>query len=119
MLNEKVYNLDHPIHCRTTTIVNYTDSIWGTQMFIEPPLKRNKFVTPLCDIVLDKTGKGLKLWGLTEKKNVTVVINEESIIEFYFEGQLNKQQINHIVNLTNPPVVNQIPPTLHSSSPFK
>ncbi len=118
-LNEAVFNLDHPLHCRTTTIVNFTDSIWGTQMFIEPPMKKNKFVTPLCDIVLDRTGSGLKLWGLTEKKSVTMVINEESVIEFFHEGKLNKKQIKHIVKMTNPPEVNKVTPTLHSTSPFK
>lgn len=118
-LNETLYNLDHPLYCRITTIVNYSDAIWGTQLFIESPMKKNKHVTPLCNIVLDKTGVGLALWNLEEKQNTTIVINEQGIIEFFHQGKLSKKQAAQVIHLSNPDGFNKIPSTLHTKSPFQ
>lgn len=102
IVNDIAYDLDYPERCRTTTIVNYSDALWGTRIFIDIPMKKNKYRTPKCEIVLDKKGIGLELWGLTIKKNVTIVVNENHIIEFFYEGKLNKKQLKHIMELTNP-----------------
>lgn len=102
-LNEAVFRIDHPEHCRTTSIVNYTDAIWGTHFFIEPPMKRNKLLMPLCDVVLDEEGKGLEIWKLQPKQNITIVIDEAGIIRFFHAGKLRKKQIREIVEMTNPP----------------
>lgn len=102
-LNDAVFNIDHPHRCRTTSIVNYTDAIPGTWIFIEPEMARNKKITPLCGIVLDKMGVGLALWGLQLNKNTTIVINEQGIVEFFYEGKLNQKQVDMIVKMTNPP----------------
>lgn len=118
-LNDEVYKLDHPLRCRTSTIINYTDSIPGTQIFMEITIKKNKKVTPLCDIVLDRKGNGLKLWGLTKRQNVTIVIDKDSVIEFLYKGKLSQEQKDYIVKITNPPTTNKAIPTIHSSSPFK
>jgi YtfJ family uncharacterized protein len=102
-LNAAVYNIDHPHRCRTVSIVNYMDAIWGTWIFIEPEMARNKKLTPLCDVVLDKAGVGQITWGLDLDKNNTIVTNEEGIVIFFHAGKLSKQHIEHIVKITNPP----------------
>jgi YtfJ family uncharacterized protein len=102
-LNEAVFRIDHPERCRTTSIVNYTDAIWGTHFFIESPMKRNKLLMPLCDVVLDEEGKGLEIWKLQPKQNITIIIDEAGIIRFFHAGKLRKKQIREIVEMTNPP----------------
>ena len=101
-LNSAVYAIDHPQRCRTVSIVNYNDALPGTWIFIEPEMGRNKKITPLCDIVLDKNGVGLEKWGLNLAENATIVVNEQGIVEFFYQGRLNKKQIEQIVTLTNP-----------------
>ena len=102
-LNSAVYAIDHPQRCRTVSIVNYTDALPGTWIFIEPEMGRNKKITPLCNIVLDKSGIGVEKWGLTLEENATIVVNEKGIVEFFYEGRLSKKQIDQIVKMTNPP----------------
>lgn len=101
-LNEAVHSIDHPARCRTVSIINYTDAIPGTWIFIEPEMARTKKLTPLCDIVLDKLGLGQKRWDLPLETNITIVVDENNIIEFYYEGKLNEKQVEMIIDLTNP-----------------
>lgn len=102
-LNSAAYAIDHPDRCRTVSIVNYTDAIPGTWIFIEPEMGRNKKITPLCDIVLDKSGAGQAFWGLPLNKAVTIVTNEHGTVEFFFAGKLSDKQVEQIIALTNPP----------------
>ena len=64
-------------------------------------MKSNKFRTPLCEIVLDVDGIAIDIWGINKGTNVTIVINEKQIIEYLYEGKLNKEQIKKIMSLTN------------------
>lgn len=116
-LNDAVYAIDHPHRCRTISVVNYTDAIPGTWIFIEPELSRNKKITPECGIVLDKSGAGLALWGLELGKNATIVVNEQGIVEFFYSGKLSTEQVKMIVNITNPPGV-KMPAPKNSKSVF-
>jgi len=102
-LNEAAHSIDHPHHCRTISIINSTDSIPGTWIFIQPEMARTKKLTPLCDIILDKMGIGEKLWNLPKEKIVTIVTNELGVVEFYFEGKLSDKQVELIIDLSNPP----------------
>jgi YtfJ family uncharacterized protein len=102
-LNDAVFKLDHPHRCRTISIINFTDAIPGTWIFIEPEMARNKKITPLCGTVLDKSGLGLQRWNLELTKNATIVVNEQGIVEFFYSGRLSDKQIEIIVALTNTP----------------
>ena len=101
-LNDAVFKLDHPHRCRTISIINFNDAIPGTWIFIEPEMGRNKKITPLCGVVLDKAGLGLSTWGLDLGKNATIVVNEHGIVEFFYSGRLSEKQIKMIVDMTNP-----------------
>jgi YtfJ family uncharacterized protein len=102
-LNDAVFKIDHPNRCRTISIINYMDAIPGTWIFIEPEMGRNKKITPLCGVVLDKMSLGLTTWGLDLGKNATIVVNEQGIVEFFYSGRLSEKQIEMIVELTNLP----------------
>ena len=101
-LNEDVYEVDHPESCRTITIVNASSAILGTQIFIERSILKGKKKTPLCDIIYDSDGLGAKAWELKKADNTTMVINEEGIIEFYYEGKLSKDQILEVIDISTP-----------------
>lgn len=101
-LINRLYKLEHPHSCRTVNIVNIGDSLWGTEYIAEHEIRRHKKRTPLCRIIQDQNGNGKHHWSLPDNTATTMVINEAGIIEFIHTGKLDKQQIDLVVQLSNP-----------------
>lgn len=101
-LNDRLRAIDHPQRCRTISIINVDDAIWGTRAFVEPELISNQKKTPKCQIIYDSAGIGLNTWGLEAKGNATIVINEQGIVEFFHEGKLSSEQMDEIIRLSTP-----------------
>ena len=100
-LNDALLEIDKDERCRTVSVVDVKDHDWGTGIFIKGAMESNFKRTPLCVVVADDEGVGLTTWGFEEKQNVTMVINADGIVKYKYIGQLNKAQINNIIELLN------------------
>lgn len=99
-ISELLNAIDVPKNnCRTITIINVDEAIWGTRPFIYSKLKKSLKLNPKCQIVADAEGTARQQWQLKKKGNYVAVIDEQQHVLFLQEGKLSDKQITTVMSL--------------------
>lgn len=84
---------------QTTTIINQSDSIWGTGSFVKSSAQDSKQEFPWSSMVLDKNGLVASSWELQEESSAIIVQDKLGKILFIKEGTLTTEEIEQVLNL--------------------
>ncbi len=84
---------------QTTTIINQSDSIWGTGSFVKSSAQDSKQEFPWSSMVLDKNGLVASGWELQEESSAIIVQDKLGKILFIKEGTLTTEEIEQVLNL--------------------
>lgn len=84
---------------QTTTIINQSDSIWGTGGFVKSSAEESKEEFSWSSMVLDEHGKVAQAWDLQSDNSAIIVQDKEGKILFIKEGKLSKDEIKQVIAL--------------------
>lgn len=90
-------------NCRTITIINNDEAMWGTKGIIKSQLKQSLKLNPRCNIIVDSEGVAKERWQLKDKSYYVAVIDEQQKVLFLQEGKLSDEQINQVMRLLGVP----------------
>ena len=100
-LNEALLAIDTDQQCRTVSIINIGDAIWGSVNIAKKNIISNKKRTPLCTVVVDMKSTAFKAWQVIPKNNATIVIDKYLTVRYFYEGKLSANQIKKVIALLN------------------
>lgn len=84
---------------QTTNIINADDVLMGTSYFVKRSAEEAKRANAHSQIVLDNNGSIQKAWDLKPQESLIVVLDKKGNVQYFFEGQLNQQQITEVLTL--------------------
>lgn len=82
-----------------TKIVNASDALWGTSGLVVGEVKKNKLANPKYNLVVDKDGIGLALWGLKKKQANLIVINNRGVVIYFKDSALSQPELGDAFQL--------------------
>jgi uncharacterized protein len=82
-----------------TTIVNLSDSFFGTSGLVASELNNKKKIYPLSSMVADKKGSGAKQWVLSRQNSAIMILSANKEVLFFKEGALSIQEIDSALNI--------------------
>lgn len=88
-----------PKQYQTTTIINQSDSIWGTGSFVKSSAESSKQEFSWSSVVLDEEGVAAKAWQLQPENSAIIVQDKAGKVLFFQEGKLNDEQISQVLTL--------------------
>ncbi|GAA5218125.1 YtfJ family protein [Corallincola platygyrae] len=86
---------------QTTTIVNASDRVWGTQKFIRNLLEERTAAEPNAQFVLDNKGRVRTGWGLKKGDSAIFVFDGNGSLLWYKEGRLDILDIEAMMQKIN------------------
>lgn len=89
--------------CRTVTIINTDEAIWGTKHIIHSKLKKSLKLNPQCHIIVDAKGTAQKQWQLKKKSYSIAVIDEQQRVLFAHDGEISDEQFTKVLTLLGVP----------------
>lgn len=88
-----------PANYQTTTIVNQSDSIWGTGSFVKSSAESSKKEFSWSSVVLDENGVAAKVWALAPENSAIIVQDKAGKVLYFKEGKLSDSEIEQVLNL--------------------
>ncbi|QCR34924.1 YtfJ family protein [Nissabacter sp. SGAir0207] len=84
---------------QTTTIVNVSDTMFGTKAFVRLSIREGKKKYPWSQVIVDRQGVVLKAWELQEQSSAIVVLDRHGKVRFAQEGALSMAATQQVMNL--------------------
>ncbi|RCU50825.1 hypothetical protein DU002_05725 [Corallincola holothuriorum] len=88
-----------PHYFQTTTIVNGSDSVWGTAKFIRKLLEERTLQEPDARFVLDNRGRVRKAWDLQTGDSAILIVDANNQLLWHKEGKLDVLDIEGILEI--------------------
>jgi len=84
---------------QTTSIVDLSDTLWGTSNLVEAKLEKNKRSFPWSSIVLDRDGLFRSAHDLPKKSSAIYILDANGQVMFARQGMLSPEEIANALAL--------------------